>query len=381
MSLAGHKMSINPDVFNWAWVRAGNAESSEIQSIRNKIEKANSPRGRIVVTRKQARNAAKKLNIPLAYFYLDKPPLDIELPIPDFRKPQDAVDLSFYGEALISDIDLLQDWYRNTLIEQGMDKLSLIGSISLDSNVIETAKYIYKQFNFATIGKLSSSDELLKKYVGLIEEKNINVLISGHYKNFNRKPIEVREYRGFAMVDEYAPIIFINNNDTKEAQIFTLIHELIHILLGESGISDNSIDTQNKVEIFCNHLAAETLAPAKEIGADFRKYNIVDEEVFLTLAKKYSVSALVIARRALDLKFIDVSSYQDAKKTAIEKANQKKAEQKSRSASGPPPKIMLPRRYGKNITATIQSLVRSNQMSATHAMRLIGASQNFLFGR
>lgn len=378
MSAVNNKMSINLDVFNWAWERAGSIDSAEIRPIKNKIEKT-PPSEKILVTRKQAQKVAEKFNIPLAYFYLEVPPEEVGLPVPDFRRPQDAMDLSFYAKSLINDISLLQEWYRNTLIEQGADTLSLVGSINLDSNIIEQAKSIREYFNFSEVGKLSDSSGVLKSYIDLIENKGINVLVSGFYKNYNRKPIEVKEFRGFAMADEYAPILFVNSNDTKEAQIFTLIHELVHILLNESGISDNSINTQNSVEIFCNRLAAEVLVPAEKIAIDFKKNHTVDEEVFLELAKKYGVSALVIARRALELKFIDLSTYRKAESTAFEIAKINKNKQKL-SSGGPPPKIMVPRRYGKNITSTIQSLVKSNQMSATHAMRLIGASQNFLFG-
>jgi|26BtaG_2_1085354.scaffolds.fasta_scaffold05013_3 Zn-dependent peptidase ImmA (M78 family) len=131
----------------------------------------------------------------------------------------------------------------------------------------------------------------------------------GHHS----KPLNSEEFRGFAIADSVASLIFINTADSLNAQLFTLIHELVHILKGESGISDNDMSTVHPTEVFCNAVAGGFLVAESEF---IRQWQSISKNepmgiVFEKLAKEFYVSRHVIARRTMTLNYISQSEYQD----------------------------------------------------------------------
>ena len=133
------------------------------------------------------------------------------------------------------------------------------------------------------------------------EAAGIMVVINGVVGNNTHQPLDPDEFRGFVLCDAYAPLVFINGADAKSAQMFTLAHELAHLWLGKDGVF-NLLDMEtsgDEVEKFCNRVAAEVLVPTAELhtcwAVEGRK-----AEPFHALARRFKVSPLVAARRALD---------------------------------------------------------------------------------
>lgn len=130
---------------------------------------------------------------------------------------------------------------------------------------------------------------------------------SGIVGNNTHRPLSVDEFRGFVVADPYAPVIFINGKDARAAQIFTLIHELAHIWLGASGVSNERLgDTHHRdadVEKICNATAAEFLVPASELRTRW-KGDIDFSTQVRDLTRVFKVSGVVIARRATELKLV-----------------------------------------------------------------------------
>ena len=95
------------------------------------------------------------------------------------------------------------------------------------------------------------------------------VVFSGIVGNNTHRKLETEEFQGFALVDEYAPLVFVNSADFRAAQMFTLAHEIAHLFVGETGVSsfDNLQPTEDLTEQFCNRIAAEFLAPEEELRA------------------------------------------------------------------------------------------------------------------
>ena len=144
-------------------------------------------------------------------------------------------------------------------------------------------------------------EKALEFLVIQIEEKGIVVNFSGIVGNNTRRTIDVEECRGFVLVDEYAPFMFINAADAKAAQMFTIIHELAHIWIGQSAGFDikQLIPFNDPIEILCDQVAAEFLVPQDYLIKIWQ-----EEKDFEKLNRIFKVSPIVVARRALDLGLI-----------------------------------------------------------------------------
>jgi Zn-dependent peptidase ImmA (M78 family) len=123
-------------------------------------------------------------------------------------------------------------------------------------------------------------------------------------KNTHRK-LDPAEFRGFVLIDEYAPLIFVNGADAKAAQMFTLAHELAHLWIGAEGVFnlEETLPADTAIEMFCNKVAAEFLIPAAELTEAWDAASKAAEP-FQQLARYFIVSPIVAARRAWDLSLI-----------------------------------------------------------------------------
>jgi len=126
-------------------------------------------------------------------------------------------------------------------------------------------------------------------------------MVSGVVSN-NRRKLDPDEFRGFALADDRAPLVFVNGADSKAAQMFTLAHELAHIWIGASALSDAGPASSPPagVELWCNQVAAELLVPTAVLRAELRRDTPVGEEA-QRLARYFKVSTLVALRRVHDV--------------------------------------------------------------------------------
>lgn len=299
------RIEVRPEMLTWAIARAGFV----LEDFINQNPRVNAwLKGERAPTVRQLEEFSKMVYVPLGYLLLPEPPLEQEL-IPFFRtmgKKDEKIHINVYDTIL--DIQQRQDWLRDYLIENDFQKLEFVGRFKESNDVQGIVADIRKelQLNNQWASKHPTWEEAKKQLTQAIENIGVVTVFNGIVGNNTHRPIPVEECRGFVLVDKMAPFMFINNADWKSAQIFTLVHELAHIWIGESAGFDleNFLPANDPVEKLCDQVAAEFLVPEDV----FRKL-YVPHNGFSDLARHFKVSIIVIARRALDLGFITKSEF------------------------------------------------------------------------
>ena len=304
---------INPDIFNWARARAQMSEEDLSRTLGVRLEKVIAwAEGSKQPTFNQAQKLAGKLHIPFAFFFLPNPPPD-ELPLPDLRTVanQGIQSASVNLKDTINSVIRRQEWYKEYLLDQGAGVLGFIGSASMDMSPSEVAFDIKRTLGLDALNPQGMNwEEYQRKIVASAEDVGILVMRSGIVENNTHRPLSTAEFRGFAISDPVAPVVFINLRDAPAARLFTLIHEIAHLWLGQSGISSAKPNENRREEQFCNAVAGEFLAPAQEVRALWRRDAELEDNV-ASLARNFHVSKYVIIRRALDLGLITPDVYQN----------------------------------------------------------------------
>jgi len=256
-------------------------------------------------TLKQLQDFARYTYSAVGYFFLDQPP-ELKLPIPDFR----TMDASRLGDPSPDLLDTIytcqqrQDWYASYARSVGADALPFVGSRTLRDSVADTAAAIRSilRLDLSVRQKLRTWEEALRQFIQLADEAGILVMVSGVVGNNNTRKLDTEEFRGFALSDPMAPLVFVNGTDTKSAQMFTLAHELAHLWLGQSALSDSTVArvAPVAVEQWCDRVAAETLVPLEIFKQIYQPANSIGAEM-QRLAQLFKVSTLVILRRIFDV--------------------------------------------------------------------------------
>jgi len=317
--------NINSQIINWAITRAGNNLDEFYQKnphVTEWIVGTKKP------TIKQLEDFTHKVHVPFGYMFLNEPPKE-DIPIPFFRTgkaPRDKVSLNVYHTIQL--ISERQNWLTNYLNESQYPDLEFVSKFNINSNYFEIVNDIRANLNLPTnwASKMGTWEEALDYLTLQIEEIGIIVNFNGIVGNNTRRKISVEECRGFVLVNKKAPFLFINSADAKAAQMFTLIHELAHIWLGESAGFDNKqmLPADDPVEKLCDQVAAEFLVPEIFFREKWKTSNDIKY-----LSRVFKVSPIVIARRALDLQLISKQTFFDFYNNYISEFQFKKDSQKS----------------------------------------------------
>jgi len=291
------EVNVNNNMLTWAITRAGYdvpAFAVKFPKIMGWLEGQKKP------TIKQLEEFSKKVFLPFGYLFLPHPPEE-KLPIPFFRtngNQKDKISINVYDTILL--LQQRQDWLKNYLKDNDFQRLSYVGKFNKSNNVKAIVEDIRQTLqlpeNWASHFKTWS--EAQDQLVLHIEDKGIITIFNGIVENNTHRPIPVDECRGFVLVDEYAPFMFINNSDFKSAQMFTIVHELAHIWTGHSAGFDfrRLQPASDPIEILCDKVAAEFLVPELE----FNEVWSHKPNNFAYASRYFKVSEIVIARRALD---------------------------------------------------------------------------------
>lgn len=294
------RVDVEPDLLRWAADRARWTDEVVNQKFPNYEDWTS---GEAKPTLKQLEKFAHATHVSLGFLFLPKPPQE-RVPIPDFRTMANA-SLTQPSPDLLDTIYMCQkrqEWYRTYAAAHGYLPLDFVGSASTADAVEPIADEIRKriQFNLEDRSAFPNWEAALRQLIDLIESIGLLVMVNGVVGADTSRKLDPAEFRGFALSDELAPLIFVNGSDTKAAQIFTLVHELAHIWLGESALSDAQMGgrTNNDHELWCNRVAAEVLVPIATIGNEYSGDATTAE--LERLARFYRVSTLVVLKRLYD---------------------------------------------------------------------------------
>ncbi len=323
------KVTVQPRVLEWARQRAALTEGELAKKLGAKEEQIEQWEDDGTLTYKRIEKLAKATRVPFGYLFLSEPPKE-KLPVTDFRTVGSNGENEPSPELLdvIYDAMRKQNWYRDHLLEMEADPLPFIGSTTLKTSPLQLALKIRKKFRLATSLRSTAKnwEEALNFMFRHCEEEGVLVLRSGVASGNPHRPLEISEFRGFALSDPYAPLIFINSKDAPAAQMFTLIHELVHLWLGVSGVSnlEKTYAQNQKIEQFCNQTAAEILVPLSELKEVVQEVGTETS----TLRKHFKVSLLVIFRRLKDLGVLSEAEFKKRYKAEVDEFQKKRSKQK-----------------------------------------------------
>jgi Zn-dependent peptidase ImmA (M78 family) len=318
------RVDVNPALLQWACERAGvgvDALTGSFARLPDWLV------GEAKPTFKQLEDFAKATHTPFGYFFLPQPPEE-RLPIPDFRTVSDAP-LERPSANLLDTIYAMQRrqaLLRELLVEGEAEALAFVGSARLEDQPEAIASEMRRLVGLedgwaASVRSWQDGVLALRR---AIEELGVMAIINGVVGNNTHRVLHVEEFRGFALSDPYAPLIFVNGADAKAGQMFTLAHELAHLWLGEAGVSgfEGLFPRGTKVETWCNQAAAEFLVPERALRDRWNEVRRSGSP-FETLAGKFKASPIVVARRALDLRLIGRDAffafYEDYTKRELQK--------------------------------------------------------------
>lgn len=274
-------------------------------------------------TLKQLQDYAKATHAAIGYFFLPEPPAE-PMPIPDFRTMADRV-ITRPSANLLDTVYACQErqaWYRDFALVNGEATLPFVGTLNTGNSPVQAAGEIRDSLGFDVDARRDCRTwtEALRMFIEQAEQAGIMVMVSGVVLNNNYRHLDPQEFRGFALADEYAPLVFINGADSKAAQMFTLAHELAHLWVGQTALSDASAGDacDNAIETWCNQVAAELLVPMNIFISE-----IVEDEplpdTLARLARRFKVSTLVILRRLADAGRLDRNAFFSAYRAELDR--------------------------------------------------------------
>ncbi len=378
------KAYITAKVFKWARESAKITTETAAVKVAVSEQKLNEwESGESYPTIRQAQNLAKAYKRPFALFFLPDIPNDFQA-LQDFRKAG-SKELSTSSIFIIREIQQKQAWISEANEDNDENIVPFVGRFSITDSPVKVAQDILASLDINPLSYETNNPIL--EWIDKAESKGIFIsrtsFIHSHLK------LDSSEIQGFAIADNYAPFVFINSDDWNAPQLFTLVHELAHIWIAKSGISNDlepSIekdDIYNPIELFCNEVAANALMP-KEFIESLDKTAFKNAKEVFKNAKLIGISSFALLVRALNLNIISLKSYKRLKAEAdfdfnefLQREAEKKARQKEKEKSGGPNYFLLQlNRNSRLFTQTVLDAFRGGYIEPTQASNLLNVKVN-----
>lgn len=353
-------LAFSREVLDWAAEKAGESLHSFAESVaKREKDRERIAGGRLTIP--QAEKLAKIARIPFGFLFLDEPPEVARPSIPDLRQVQNAEPLSDAFYETLEDVLAKQHWLIEYLSDAGASELPFVGRFAGTErrSADDIAADMRRELGITDDDRRTSPDAAtyFSALSAKAEAKGILVFKTSYVKSNTRRPLSEKEFRGFAIAHKLVPLVFVNGRDAQVAAVFTLMHELAHIWLGVTGVSDVTPSKfGNPVERLCNRVAANLLVPMDAFMERWAGPQDVEK-----LAKFFRVSKLVIARRALDNKLVDQAFYDEVATNT----------QRVKSTGKPTALVTIPIRNSKRFTRTIVASAMSGQTLLRDAASLL----------
>lgn len=371
-------VDVAPELLRWAVERAGWDKETTAQRAPQFTKWV---RGETRPTLKQLEIFAKNTHAPFGFLFLPEPP-DEPLPIPDMRTIGNT-------GVLRPSVDLLdtiylcqrrQDWYRDYASDNGAEPLGFVGSATLDTPPARVAGDIAERLDFGVEERQTypSKGEVRRGLIDRIENIGVLVMVNGVVGADTHRKLDPAEFRGFALSDPLAPLIFVNGADTKAAQLFTLVHELAHIWLGRSALSEAAMDSREgrTEEQWCNSVAAEVLLPLDDLRSDYGGQPTNEE--LDHLAKRYRTSTLVVLKRIFDAGFLAWDEYTERYRDEYERVMSLVKDKNGDSGGGNYYKTQ-PLRLSRQFAKAVISSTLEGSTTYREAYQLLGTKKHATF--
>lgn len=354
------RLNIQPNLLRWVIQRAGISEEKAIETfplLNGWLFQEKQP------TLIQLKKFAAKFYVPFGYLFMSNLPIE-KIPFPMFRGEagqQDHFNLNVYDTVM--NVQARQEWLEEYLEENDIKTCNFIGSITTKTSISETVRRLRSILDLDDrwAFSLATPDAAVSLLGQKIEDTGVFLAYNGVVGNNTHRPLKVSECRGFALVNEKAPYIFVNSADSKSAQLFTLIHEVAHLMLGVSaGHAGSEVLNHEATENYCDMVAAEFLVPASVL----REIWINDTK---SASRRFKASELVVARRAHDLCLMSDTEYKAF--WAMYSQRQLRIKKKSTGGSF---YLTSVKRVGRNFAIHVRNAVNNKQLNYTEAYRLTG---------
>lgn len=377
------RVKVNPEVIVDA-VSKSNRNMAEVKVRYPSFEKWISRE--LEPTFNQLKELSRFLRIPFGYLLLNSPVVE-DIPLLEFRTVETEAIQKPSRELIdtIQDMERKQAWLREFYIAEGRDKLDFVGSMKFNENVeyyeiaeeIRTVLGIDKQWFEEATSRRSTFDILRDR----LSQNGIIIMQSGIALNNTHRALDIDEFRAFTLIDEFAPLIFINSRDSQNGKVFSLLHELVHLFFGSHSLYNDDFRFRNRytnpLEILCNKVAGEIIAPT-DLFIFFweEEYdNLVDvDEKITAISAAFKVSRLVIARKALDRRYINRIKYNETA-AIVRKEFELSRQRKKDSTTGGNVINNALSRLDRNFFQTLIYAVQSGDVQYTDAYRLAGVGR------
>lgn len=356
-----NRVAIPQERYSWAIQRAG-LTVDDYRRQHHSIALKDWISGGKTPTLKQLEAFAKSVNLPFGYLFLDNAPQE-RVPFPVFRGEagqSDHFDLNVYDT--VNAVQRRQDWLEDYLMENEIDTCDFVRCITLNTPLEDAVKKLRDILGLESRWAFGLAPaEAVNKVTQSLEESGVFVTYNGVVGNNTRRPLKVSECRGFALVNSVAPFIFVNSSDAPVAQLFTLIHETTHLMLGVSaGHAQADTPSSDATEQYCDKVAAEFLVPEAELREEW-------DGNTKRLASLFCVSEPVVVRRAHSLQLMSNVAY----KTFWREYKNRAIPPPKRGSGGDFYRTSV-KRVGRLFAIHVKNAVANRQLSYIEAYRLTG---------